>query len=88
MIGAANFDLIEGFPTDKMLGCGIVDARNTRLESVEEIVSAIERVSKSVSLDRLYINPSCGLDFLPRQNARQKLARLVEGTRAAQEALG
>ena len=87
VVGTANFDLIKGFPTDKMLGCGIVDARNTRLESVEEIVSGIERVSKSVSLDRLYVNPSCGLDYLPRTSARTKLARLVEGVKKAQEVL-
>jgi 5-methyltetrahydropteroyltriglutamate--homocysteine methyltransferase len=85
--GPANFDLIKDFPTDKMLGCGIVDARNTRLETVEDIVSAIERVSQEVSLDRLYVNPSCGLDYLPRRNARAKLARLVEGVKKAQEVL-
>jgi 5-methyltetrahydropteroyltriglutamate--homocysteine methyltransferase len=87
VVGTANFDLIKGFPTDKMLGCGIVDARNTRLETVEEIVSGIERVSQEVSLDRLYVNPSCGLDYLPRTSARAKLARLVEGVKKAQEVL-
>ena len=87
VVGTANFDLIQTFPSDKMLACGIVDARNTRLETVEEIVSNIERVSKSVSLDRLYVNPNCGLDFLPRPSARAKLARLAEGVKKAQEVL-
>jgi len=87
VVGLANFDLIQTFPSDKMLACGIVDARNTRLETVEEIVSDIERISKSVSLDRLYVNPSCGLDFLPRPSARAKLARLAEGVKKAQEVL-
>ena len=87
VVGTANFDLVQAFPSDKMLACGIVDARNTRLETVEEIVSDIERVSKSVSLDRLHVNPSCGLDFLPRPSARAKLARLVEGAKKAQEVL-
>ena len=87
VMGPANYDLIGELPQEKKLGCGIVDARNTRLETVEEIAAAIERVSGSVSLDRLYINPSCGLDFLPRPNARAKLTRLVEGAKKAQEEL-
>ena len=85
--GPANYDLIGELPQEKKLGCGIVDARNTRLETVEDIAEAIKRVSGSVSLDRLYINPSCGLDFLPRPNARAKLTQLVEGAKKAQEDL-
>ena len=85
--GPANYDLIGELPQEKKLGCGIVDARNTRLETVEDIAEAIKRVSGSVSPDRLYINPSCGLDFLPRPNARAKLTRLVEGAKKAQEDL-
>jgi 5-methyltetrahydropteroyltriglutamate--homocysteine methyltransferase len=85
--GPANYDLIGELPQEKKLGCGIVDARNTRLETVEDIAEAIKRVSGSVSPDRLYINPSCGLDFLPRPNARAKLTRLVGGAKKAQEDL-
>ncbi len=85
--GPANYDLIGELPQEKKLGCGIVDARNTRLETVEDIAEAIKRVSGSVSPDRLYINPSCGLDYLPRPNARAKLTRLVEGAKKAQEEL-
>jgi 5-methyltetrahydropteroyltriglutamate--homocysteine methyltransferase len=87
VMGPGNFDLIADFPQDKMLGCGLVDARNTRLETVEDIASALERISTTVSLDRMYVNPSCGLDFLPRPNARAKLARMVEGAQKAQEVL-
>ena len=87
VMGPANYDLIGELPQEKKLGCGIVDARNTRLETVEDIAEAIKRVSGSVSLDRLYINPSCGLDFLPRPNARAKLTQLVEGAKKAQEEL-
>ena len=85
--GPRNFDLLDGFPQDKELAVGLLDARNTRLEPVEEIVAAVRRVSRHIPLERLHLSPSCGLDFLPRQNARQKLARLVEGARKAQEEL-
>ncbi len=85
--GPRNFDLLDGFPRDKELAVGLLDARNTRLEPVDEIVATVRRISHHVPLDRLQLSPSCGLDFLPRQNARQKLARLVEGARKAQEEL-
>ena len=85
VMGPANFDIIADLPDDKMLGCGIVDARNTRAETAEEVAETIRRLAASVPMDRLHVNPSCGLDFLPRPNARAKLVRLAEGARLAQE---
>jgi len=67
----------------KGLGLGIVDARNTKRESVEDIVEQIRRVGEFVPTEKLYVNPSCGLEYLPREVAFEKLKRLVEGVRAA-----
>ena len=69
------------------LGLGVVDARNTRLESVEELVEAVRWAKGRVPLDRVYVNPSCGLEYLPRDRAYQKLVRLVEGVNRAKEVL-
>ncbi|MBI2912215.1 MAG: methylcobamide--CoM methyltransferase [Chloroflexi bacterium] len=85
--GPANFDLLEGLPAGKELGAGLLDARNTKMESTEEIVSALRRISRLVPLDRVHLNPSCGLEFLPRANAHQKLVRLVAAARAADQLL-
>lgn len=85
--GPANYSLINGFPPQKELGLGIIDARNTKMETVEEMVDAVRRVLPHVPLGRLYLNPNCGLDFLPRRNAYNKLTRMVEGARRAQEVL-
>ena len=85
--GAANWDVVQEVPDGVCLGLGAVDARNTRLESVEELVEAVRWAKERVSLDRLYVNPSCGLEYLPRDRAYQKLVRLVEGVNRAKEAL-
>jgi len=69
------------------LGLGIVDARNTWLVTVEQIVDGFRRVSEVVPLEHLYVNPSCGLEYLPREVAQAKLTRMVEGVRHAQEVL-
>ena len=57
------------------------------MESVEQIVEGLRRVQEIVPLDRVHLSPSCGLEFLPREVAQAKLARMVEGARRAQEVL-
>ncbi|HEY3248623.1 MAG TPA: methylcobamide--CoM methyltransferase [bacterium] len=81
--GYRNWEALAGAPFTKELMFGIVDARNTRLEPVDEIAGAIRRISGVVPPERLMVSPSAGLEFLPRSVARRKLDRLVEATRAA-----
>ncbi len=85
VMGPANFDLLNGFPMEKTLGLGILDARNVRMESVEQISKTVMDVSNRVSLDRIYLTPSCGLDYLPRETAIAKLRRMAEGAAALKE---
>jgi len=86
-MGPANYEIIRRAPFTKKLGLGIIDARNTKLETVEQIVGGIRRVSDVVPLESLYVNPSCGLEYVPREVAEAKLTRMVEGVRRAQEVL-
>jgi 5-methyltetrahydropteroyltriglutamate--homocysteine methyltransferase len=85
--GPDNWGLLSHFPKDKALAAGIVDARNTKMETVEDLVGILSRLSRQVDLGRLHVNPSCGLEFLPRTRAFEKLQRLAEGARRAQEVL-
>ena len=87
IMGPANYGLVKSLPQDKELAAGMVDARNTRMETVEQLLESLRSLSEYVSLDRLYVNPSAGLEYLPRPNARAKLARLVEAAKKAQEVL-
>ena len=85
--GPANFDLLDRFPADKTLGLGILDARNVRLETVEQISNTLTETSRRVSLDRIHLTPSCGLDYLPRDTAIAKLRRMSEGAAELKEAV-
>lgn len=85
--GYRNWDVLRQAPFTKELGFGILDGRNTRIEPVDEIVSAIERISKVVPPERLQISPSAGLEFLPRRAATKKLQRLAEATSAARRSV-
>src|SRR3989304_3188880 len=82
--GPANWDALKVGPFTRDLGFGIVDARNTRMETADEIAGQIRRVAELVPAERLYINPSCGLESPPREFAFEKLKRMVEGVRRAE----
>lgn len=81
--GKDNWEALKDVRFEKKLGFGIVDGRNTRLESEKEVAEAIERVSDFVPPERLYVNPSCNLEYLPRETAFEKLKRMVAGARKA-----
>lgn len=81
--GRDNWDALKSVKFEKKLAAGIVDGRNTRLETPGQIAEAVKRVSESVPPERLYINPSCGLEYLPREVAFEKLKRMVEGAHRA-----
>ncbi len=76
--GSQSVDLLAELPAEKQLQAGIADARNTRLEPVEDLVRMVGDIAESVSLERLWIAPSCGLEFLPREAAERKLRLLAE----------
>jgi 5-methyltetrahydropteroyltriglutamate--homocysteine methyltransferase len=82
--GPGNWDAIRGFRADKKLGFGIIDGRNTRLDPPQQVAEAIRRVSEFVPEERLYVNPSCGLEYVPREVAFDKLKQMVEGARLAE----
>ena len=65
-------------PGTVRLGLGIVDARNTRLESADALRDSLGRVADRQGAERLVATTSAGLEFLPRDRAQQKLARLAE----------
>ena len=85
--GQRSLKLIDEVPKGKGLGLGIVDARNTKLESERELVELSERVSQIVPPERLHINPSCGLEYLPRERTYQKLVLMAQAVRQAEEVI-
>ena len=60
---------------------GIVDARNTRLESTREIGTLIEKALGTLSADRAWFAPTTGLEYLPHDVAVKKLRALTEAAR-------
>jgi 5-methyltetrahydropteroyltriglutamate--homocysteine methyltransferase len=61
----------------KALGLGLMDGRNTKLEEAAEVAQQIERILPRVRAEVCYLNPSCGLEYLPRDRALAKLERMA-----------
>jgi 5-methyltetrahydropteroyltriglutamate--homocysteine methyltransferase len=76
--GPENLEMIRHAPAGTRVQAGVVDARNTRLEPVDELARAIEDLAALVGSERLRVAPSAGLEFLPREKAKAKLRRLCE----------
>jgi len=77
--GKKNFDYLKkGLLGDRELGVGIIDGRNTKMETFAQIEPQIRKIEDYVSCDMMWISPNTGLDFLPRENADAKLKNMVE----------
>lgn len=68
---------------ERTLVLGVVDARNTRLETAREVAQVIEDALKLVPAERLWAAPTTSLEYLPHDVALRKLEALVAGVRAA-----
>ena len=64
---------------------GVIDTRNTKMESDSETVEAVQRLSEQVQLDHLWLTHNHSLEFLPRPNAIKKIDLL---TKVAQQLKG
>jgi 5-methyltetrahydropteroyltriglutamate--homocysteine methyltransferase len=79
--GRENSQIIDTAPDHASIQAGVVDARNTKLEDIDELSTSIDRLVTKLGAERLRVSPSAGLEFLPREKARAKLERLVEAAR-------
>lgn len=61
---------------------GIVDARNTRIETERELAGLIEAALKRIPAEYLWLAPTTGLEYLPHDVAVQKLKALVAAAHA------
>ncbi len=79
--GPGLADLIATSGADRPLALGAIDGRNTKLEDVEEtarLVAKVIEVLDARGINEVHLQPSCGLEYLPRDRAVRKLERMRE----------
>ncbi len=77
-------DVITAVGSTKPVALGLLDGRNTKLEDASELARRVERIAKNLR-GSVYLTTSCGLEYLPRNRAQDKLRLLSE---ARNEVLG
>ncbi len=82
---SSNWKLLKSNSGKKWIA-GIVDARNTKMETEEEIQEKLEKLLSWIPAEDLSVSPNYGLEFLPRETARKKLAHLAKVVREFREA--
>ena len=78
----------KDFPKDKILGLGVVDAKNYMVDSVDTIADRIRARLDIVGPDRLLVAPDCGLGYFSRSAAYGKLRNMGEAVRIVREEIG
>ncbi len=69
------------------IGPGVYDIHSPRVPTTEEMVDLLERASKVIPVERLWVNPDCGLKTRGWPEVEAALGRLVEAARIARERL-
>lgn len=76
-----NLELLLESEGKKEIGLGCLDARNTMMEKQPALIALFEKVTKKIPPEKIYVNPSCGLEFLPHAEAQKKLKNMVDAVR-------
>src|SRR2546422_1029098 len=79
--GAATWSAIAKHGSEKPLVLGLVDARNTKKEDPAEVAKKVLGLKDRINLKASFLSPSNGLEFLPRERAREKLRILSAAAR-------
>ena len=79
--------ILETLP-DKRIILGVLDLSTTDIETPEEVAARIRRALPHVSADRIVVAPDCGLKYLARDVAYNKMAAMVEGAAIVRKELG
>jgi 5-methyltetrahydropteroyltriglutamate--homocysteine methyltransferase len=71
--GYEELAAFRDFPTDKVLGVGVIDTKNMQVETPEQVEARIRGALEVVPPDRLLVAPDCGLGYFSRTVAYAKL---------------
>ena len=72
----------------KTIILGVLDLSDMTVEAPESIAARIGEALRYIPAERLMVAPDCGMKYLPRQVAFQKLQVMTRGTALARKALG
>ncbi len=81
----AEADLWLEYGCEKRLAAGVIDPRNTSVETPEEVAARIRVMLRYVSEEKLILTTDCDFSQTARHIAAQKLASLAAGARIVRQ---
>jgi 5-methyltetrahydropteroyltriglutamate--homocysteine methyltransferase len=79
--------VLQEFST-KTIVLGVLDLNDMQIEAPESIAATIRQALRYIPATRLMIAPDCGMKYLPRAVAYQKLRAMTLGTAIVRASLG
>jgi 5-methyltetrahydropteroyltriglutamate--homocysteine methyltransferase len=77
----AELELLSELAAERELAIGVVDVKNSYVESAQDVADRLRAVLRHVPAEKLSAVPDCGFSQTPRGISRKKLHALVEGTK-------
>lgn len=74
-------DAFEDFDYPNEIGPGVYDIHSPNVPNVEWIVALLRKAAQRVPVERLWVNPDCGLKTRGWTETRQALANMVEAAK-------
>ena len=81
-----NCSVLEKLP-GKTIILGVLDLSDMSVETPETVAARIRRALPQVPADRIIVAPDCGLKYLPRDIAFEKMCAMVEGAKIVRQEL-
>ena len=84
----SQMELLDAFVSFKYpneIGPGVYDIHSPRVPTVEEMKQLIVAAAKLLPVDRLWVNPDCGLKTRGWAETKTSIANLIEATRQLRE---
>ena len=75
--GKAILDALKEADFRTEVGPGVYDIHSARVPSVEEIITALEKMLGKVQKEKLWVNPDCGLKTRGEEETVASLKNLV-----------
>jgi 5-methyltetrahydropteroyltriglutamate--homocysteine methyltransferase len=83
-----NLDIFKTPPFTKEVAVGVVDSHSHVIESKEKVKEGIRKALKVFPVEKVYIDPDCGLKTRTWEEAEAKLKVMVQAVREIKEELG
>jgi len=86
--GFANLDIFRHPPFSKEIAFGVLDVHSHVVETKDEVIAGIKKALEIFPLDKITIDPDCGLKTRTTKEAIDKLKVMVDAVNEVKKELG